>query len=291
MPATLISACTECGKRIQVRTTQRAAPVCHKCRRRLGPPNPKCWVPQVLACMTCGEMFKQQRRRQRYCCPEHRRPKRRRETRACEICGKPYQPQYAAQRTCGRACGVELRRREGSIPPKRWPSCMIYVRDCACCGKLFTGRTLKSSWCSQSCYDRTYNLRCRPPRFQPGDWRCQSCDAPVADGRQKCNDCLVLSIRQAKQRKRRAERARMRGIRRESYTLEEIAQRDRFRCGLCRKRVAMTKTVPHPKAPTIDHVVPVACGGDDTRANVQLAHFSCNARKRIGGSQQLAMIG
>jgi len=84
----------------------------------------------------------------------------------------------------------------------------------------------------------------------------------------------------------------MRGVVSEKYTLAEIAQRDRAICQLCRKRVAMTQVVPHPKSPTIDHVVPLACGGDDTRANVQLAHFMCNAIKNSrGGTQQLALIG
>jgi len=54
----------------------------------------------------------------------------------------------------------------------------------------------------------------------------------------------------------------------------------------------MTKVVPHPKAPTIDHIVPLAQGGDDTRDNVQLAHFECNWRKRDAGeSEQLRLIG
>ncbi|MDI9885916.1 HNH endonuclease signature motif containing protein [Streptomyces sp. HNM0645] len=77
----------------------------------------------------------------------------------------------------------------------------------------------------------------------------------------------------------------------EPYTLAEIAERDKGRCGLCGGRVAMKQKVPHPKAPTIDHVVPVSEGGDDTRANVQLAHFVCNSVKGPRGSQQLALIG
>jgi hypothetical protein len=37
---------------------------------------------------------------------------------------------------------------------------------------------------------------------------------------------------------------------------------------------------------------PLSRGGDDTRANVQLAHFLCNARKgAAGGGEQLALIG
>jgi 5-methylcytosine-specific restriction endonuclease McrA len=73
--------------------------------------------------------------------------------------------------------------------------------------------------------------------------------------------------------------------------LAEVAARDRYRCGFCRKRVAMKQVVPHPRAPTIDHVVPLADGGDDTRANVRLAHFLCNVRAQTGGDKQLALCG
>jgi 5-methylcytosine-specific restriction endonuclease McrA len=77
----------------------------------------------------------------------------------------------------------------------------------------------------------------------------------------------------------------------EPYTLAEIADRDRNMCGICRKRVAMKQVVPHPKAPTIDHVLPLSAGGDDTRANVRLAHFECNWRRGAGGTVQLALVG
>jgi 5-methylcytosine-specific restriction endonuclease McrA len=54
----------------------------------------------------------------------------------------------------------------------------------------------------------------------------------------------------------------------------------------------MTKAVPHPKAPTIDHIVPWSVSKDDSRANVQLAHFLCNSLKSAGGGgEQLLLIG
>lgn len=93
------------------------------------------------------------------------------------------------------------------------------------------------------------------------------------------------------QEKNRRRRAAKRGGVSEPYTTAEIAERDRFRCGLCGKRVPMGVKVPDPLAPTIDHVLPLVEGGDDTRANVQLAHFRCNSVKGPRGSQQLALIG
>jgi 5-methylcytosine-specific restriction endonuclease McrA len=91
---------------------------------------------------------------------------------------------------------------------------------------------------------------------------------------------------QAKNRRRRAAR---RGGVSEPYTLAEIAERDGFRCALCGDAVPMDAKVPGLLAPTIDHIVPVSRGGDDTRANVQLAHFSCNSAKGARDIKRLAL--
>ncbi len=101
-------------------------------------------------------------------------------------------------------------------------------------------------------------------------------------------------MRAARRRRDKARRRALKaGVRSESYTLAEIAQRDGYRCGICRKSVRMGRQVPDPHAPTIDHVVPLDLGGDDIRVNVQLAHFICNSRKgnRINGGVQLALVG
>ncbi len=93
-------------------------------------------------------------------------------------------------------------------------------------------------------------------------------------------------------RSNRRRRARKLSCVSEPYTTDEIATRDRHRCGLCGGHVPMHQSAPHPQAPVIDHLVPLACGGDDVRANVQLAHSLCNARKgAAGGGEQLALIG
>ncbi|WP_363319959.1 HNH endonuclease [Nocardiopsis exhalans] len=86
-------------------------------------------------------------------------------------------------------------------------------------------------------------------------------------------------------------RVRSREVQSEPYKLTEIAERDRGLCQLCGEGVAMNLAVPHPKAPTVDHIIPLSQGGDDLRANVQLAHFLCNSRKGAKGSQQLALFG
>lgn len=84
----------------------------------------------------------------------------------------------------------------------------------------------------------------------------------------------------------------LRGVYRERYRNVDIFERDRWRCQLCGGKVNRGAVVPHPKAPTIDHILPRACGGTDVPANVQLAHFECNWQKADrGGPEQLRLIG
>lgn len=81
------------------------------------------------------------------------------------------------------------------------------------------------------------------------------------------------------QRTNRARRARLEQVESEPYSTDEIAERDGFRCGLCRRKVNMALRRPNPRSASIDHIVPLSKGGDDTRTNVQLAHLDCNVRK------------
>jgi hypothetical protein len=154
--------------------------------------------------------------------------------------------------------------------------CPVYIRECAWCGKLFVGRRTNTKACSIAC--RRQRRRC-------------SCGAVLAFKRMLCDGCRKEHQHQAKRQERRKRKALKRGVSTEPYTLAEIAARDRHLCGFCRKRVAMTKTVPHPRSPVIDHIIPLAAGGDDTRANVQLAHFICNSTAGATGIKQAALFG
>lgn len=74
---------------------------------------------------------------------------------------------------------------------------------------------------------------------------------------------------------RHARRARMFGVRHDFTPADDQRLRDRQKaCHICGWR--FTKSNP----PTLDHVIPIAKGGEHTAGNILLAHLSCNARKR-----------
>lgn len=51
-------------------------------------------------------------------------------------------------------------------------------------------------------------------------------------------------------------------------------------CAICGRPVNFDKVFPDPWSPTLDHIVPIAKGGDPASLdNLQLAHLQCNRRK------------
>ena len=59
----------------------------------------------------------------------------------------------------------------------------------------------------------------------------------------------------------------------------EIFERDEWICGICEEPVDTALVFPHPMSKSLDHIQPIALGGDHSRANTQLAHLGCNIRK------------
>jgi 5-methylcytosine-specific restriction endonuclease McrA len=70
----------------------------------------------------------------------------------------------------------------------------------------------------------------------------------------------------------------------------QIAERDLWICQLCRKPVYDKYRFPHPKSASIDHIIPVAHGGNDERRNLQLVHLICNHKRSIHGPAQMRLL-
>lgn len=128
----------------------------------------------------------------------------------------------------------------------------------------------------------------------PGE--CTECQGPLPLGspisRRFCAACALARQRDRGRQAVHRRRVAMTGASSERFASIDIFERDGWRCGICRKPVDASLQWPDPMSPSLDHVVPVACGGAHTRANVRLTHLTCNtARGMRGGNEQLALIG
>lgn len=73
---------------------------------------------------------------------------------------------------------------------------------------------------------------------------------------------------------------------------ERVGDRDRWQCGICHGKVDRNLAYPHPRSPSLDHVVPLSEQGPHTYANTRIAHLKCNTdRSNRGITEQLALIG
>lgn len=253
-----------------------------RCANSPGPAEPYVRGTDVrdLTCAECGVGYTVTHNRRSMFCSEQcrwranerKRRGRTRGQRVCDWCGRTYQQTGHEQRSCSFSCTAALKWVGRSVP--------IPWRSCHKCGSYYTTRSGRPCSC--------------PPWISRGALRSVSChncgvtwEAPARQGPHACEACR----QEAKRRERRAERARRRRVHHEPYTPESIFDRDRWRCQICRRVVKRTATVPHPRAPTIDHILPISKGGADVPANVQCAHFECNWRKADGGTDQLRLLG
>jgi 5-methylcytosine-specific restriction endonuclease McrA len=60
----------------------------------------------------------------------------------------------------------------------------------------------------------------------------------------------------------------------------EIFERDGWICQVCGRETTRDPDPYNPSSPTVDHIVPLAAGGEHSRANVRLACMGCNSARR-----------
>lgn len=84
----------------------------------------------------------------------------------------------------------------------------------------------------------------------------------------------------------RRRRARIAGVHVESFTITDVRMAHGDDCYLCGKRIKYSLKFPHPKSPSLDHVIPISAGGAHSIKNCAMAHMECNNRKNAGATDK-----
>lgn len=257
---------------------------------------------RLNACAVCGNLLSARQRRfcSKRCAnrlhwreaeakahrPRTRKPRPRHQC-ICVVCSALFEATEARARYCStgaNSCEATAKSRPSIT--------VIHVSWCRTCRTPIKGRG--RAYCSRECL---------PSKTAP-PFDCTVCGAHVVPGTAghhcqahrycgaKCRD------RAARERARESlqlaeHRQRRRARKRKAYVApvyrKRIFERDDWKCQICGEAVRRKVQVPHPLAPTIDHIIPLADGGTHEPANVQTAHFLCNARKcdraGLGGDQ------
>lgn len=161
-------------------------------------------------------------------------------------------PKSTSIHRCGCGRYIWLRRKK-CLPCASAPQ--VCVVPCKKCGKSFERITGSSArFCSAQC-------------------RSTVLDATKKAGRANAR------LKHGKDTHRK--RAKRYGVKYEQVWRSKVFERDGWNCQICGKptRRDKVKSHDHPLAPTLDHRVPFALGGNHTYENVQCAHRQCNASK------------
>lgn len=185
--------------------------------------------------------------------------------KTCEVCGDSFTPSGGRsrreQRTCSRACGVLLR---GQVPggSRVGPP---YRKTCRICGAEFDTKWNVQQFCNSGC--KASGLR---------QWKQ---DYPSTEqGRARIT----------------AGAQRRRAVKRQAFVEDVdprvVYERDKWRCHICKTRIRHSRKRWDPDGPSVDHLLPLALGGEHSYANVAAAHLRCNVQKHTAATgEQLAL--
>lgn len=262
--------CAGCGKLLYSSPSSLPAGLrrCHDCRRA----NPT--RPPVAPCEWCGEDFQPQKRRVRFCSKACKYAARvtRPQQAVCAYCGETFTHSAKSQDCCSQRCAARLRA--------GWSTCtdLVHAPRPDACGLPAAHPARRQP--TRTWWTYIASGHCR---------RCGDTFTAPANTDDIPAYCSARCLRADAKDRRRARK-------RDAYITDvrrsDIIERDHGRCQLCGRKVDQTKVAPHPRSPTLDHIIPLANGGTHEPANVQLAHFLCNSIKSNRGTgDQLRLIG
>lgn len=200
-----------------------------------------------------------------------------RQDHTCQGCGVKFKPKNADRiKFCSRECF-------SSNQPKRFKRlglCRVSFRDCVDCGQKFSVRGQK--------------IRCEPCNSLPEVSTCRFCNKPYERSEayqrfcsQDCREQSHTTSNRKARRKRRKEygkhwrkRCRVLGLPYEPVVSTVIFDRDKWRCQICGdKTPERLRGTQNPRAPTLDHRIPLSRGGGHLYSNLQCACRQCNTKK------------
>jgi hypothetical protein len=214
-------------------------------------------------------------------------------THKCIVCGVDFPHRSRAKdsnQCCSRECGFAFQRSTATaraIPKadRRWIH--WYFKTCEECGNRFRtdGNLIRHTrvTCSEECKraGEARAARLRYTAVTPVPGVCIEC------GAQFCGQkgTLYCSVRCAQRVSRRAAkfkrktRYRNADVQSGRVTFQALWEATGGRCYICGGLCFRSHKSPHPLAPTIDHKVSIAKGGQHLMENAGIAHAICNSFK------------
>ncbi|NCB27935.1 MAG: HNH endonuclease, partial [Bacteroidia bacterium] len=229
-------------------------------------------------CLVCGKRYIGRSDNKGFCSRECARKARSIRKKSCLYCGK----EFTAK---GNYCSNECRE-----------NAKIKHKTCLVCGKEFT-TTCRQSICSDECRKqlardkqrqiylakRDEKIRTRREAFVPQMVVCKECgcefETEFKGGRTVfCSD--ECARKNHKRIGKAVRRARKKGLGCESFDPLDVFKRDKWTCQMCGvKTPKKYRGTCDDRAPELDHIIPLALGGEHSMRNTQCLCRKCNGAK------------
>lgn len=202
----------------------------------------------------------------------------------CAVCFSPFDRKRGrndAGLCCSRECGFELLRQRGAQSKAVTEAKLEFARWARLTARA---KILKPVPAPKTCRDCGTVI-------DKGKQRCEPCKAEATAARPKSKpDKTLPAYRASRSRCKARRRMREREQRVETFDPFAIFDRDKWRCHICGcntpKRLRGTF---EPNAPELDHIIPLAAGGEHSRRNTACSCRRCNIAKADKPFGQLSM--
>lgn len=214
---------------------------------------------QVRLCAHCGKEFKPSSNRDQgvYCSSACVTTAKARKAKWCNECGVVF---TTKGKFCSKQCSYVAKQSDSN--------------KCSECGTRYLGKV--------SC--PTCGTRRQPYKIVV--MTCVGCSAKInlvqRQGRQTlCISCKALRKRDHRRTNKLRREARLRSATIvDSVSLAELIRRDNGTCQICKKKIRCNANRNSNGGPSVDHIIPLAKGGEHSYRNTQLAHRICNSLKQ-----------
>lgn len=191
----------------------------------------------------------------------------------------------ANKKYCSNTCRTYASHGNNTVPGWRErakirnaPKSAIWVKECPIKKVLFVARHKNTTY-HPSCTDMDIYYYYRVPT-EKNILTCVDCENQF-ESFFKPTHCSICRKKESRRAIRSARRAKIRGVKKEVVYPFKVFIRDQWTCQCC--------GVPTPKklrgtlelnAPEMDHIIPLAKGGDHSYSNCQCLCRQCNNKKQ-----------
>lgn len=233
----------------------------------------------MIICEVCGTETKPgtRGRAKKYCSPECRSGRKHEVVTHCLSCNvELIQNVGKTKKTCGGVCRDKLRAITQKELRQRTTSCPH-------CQKSFTAPS-NQKYCSSECRLAAYKLtNPHKQNTEPKVIICGWCEGEVIvppnfTSNRKYHDRCKVEAKRARYRIKTVKR-QSRTVKPSRLSADEVVRTYGSKCSICSEEIDMSLARTSRLGLTVDHVIPLSKGGQDTIDNMRPAHWICNVRK------------